>query len=133
MQLNILKTKFPKIKKIPGVGTKAVYIKNGELITNLKSKPLNSTKSLDFFDDGTNTYYVCKYTKGTGGSQDNQYEDVVLSAQGVRTIKEANLCEQNFVFLLDGDHYTDTKLKNLKKLISPEKNKNILVKTSRDI
>lgn len=61
------------VPKLPASGAKSIrFTPNGEL-TGVKS--IGTSKSADFLFDGI--YFTQKYTTESGGSQDNQYNDVV--------------------------------------------------------
>jgi hypothetical protein len=60
-------------KTLPQSGKNAIRFNDNGEITN--KKEINTTKSADFKIN--NTYITQKYTKDCGGSQDNQYNDVV--------------------------------------------------------
>lgn len=123
-------------KKLPNSGKKAIYLTNGKIFKGSDlSKKSKETKSIDFsWKTGKFIIYAThKYTgiDGSGGSQDNQYEDVQ------KFIKNAVDCnEENCVLLAicDGDYYKrrdsktddETKLKRLERLTD---NKTVFVKT----
>ena len=123
-------------EKLPNVGKKAIYLTNGKIFKGSDlSKKSKETKSIDFsWKTGKFIIYAThKYTgiDGSGGGQDNQYEDVQ------KFIKNAVDCnEKNCVFLAicDGDYYQrkdsqtgdETKLKRLERLTD---NKTVFVKT----
>jgi hypothetical protein len=132
--------KVNDFKKLPNGGKDAIYLTNGKIFKgsdlNKKSK---ETKSIDFtWKTGKFTIYAThKYTgiDGSGGSQDNQYEDVQ------KFIKNAVDCnEENCILLAicDGDYYKrrdsktddETKIKRLERLTD---NKTVFVKTIDDL
>lgn len=79
-------------------------------------------KTIDFMwsTRGKKIYVSHKYTKGSGGGQDNQYRDL---QEFIREANESNLRDTYFLAIADGDYYdrTDTnshttKLQHLKDL-----------------
>ena len=77
----------------PLTGNNSLFINDGK-ISNIKGK----SKSLDAIIN--NSYYATlKYTKDSGGSQDNQRADVVL------TLEEAKTCKESFAVIADGAYW----------------------------
>ena len=124
------------IEQIPGISefeqlaTNAVRIVGGNIMSDRKMKEQGGSskcKSLDFKwkYEGLIFYASHKYTKESGGSQDNQYKDLH------NFIKEANDIArpaQVFVALADGAYYNTknstrgmTKLESLKREANPQK------------
>lgn len=62
-----------KVKKMPQSGKNCIRFNNNGDICSIKTTA--ATKAVDFILDGR--YITQKYTRGTGGSQDNQFQDVV--------------------------------------------------------
>lgn len=88
-----------------------IFVVNGEM-TNKRAL---GVKSVDYsFVSKNITYYVTqKYTKGKGGSQDNQFHDVVSFLQNCKNNK---LTDTAFLAIVDGDYYTEEKIKTLQEL-----------------
>ena len=110
------------IEKLPATGDNAVRLLNGELIYG-NDRGAKATKSIDFNRNGE---LICaKVTTGAGGGQDNQYRDVrdFLKEAGEYDIKYGN---KKFTALVDGDYYTEEKLKTLNKF----ETKNIRITSS---
>ncbi|AXK51609.1 hypothetical protein [Spiroplasma alleghenense] len=74
------------------------------------------SKSMDFkfnYKDLKTDFYVFhKYTKESGGAQDNQKNDVIFSMQSA---KSPYPCEKNFVvfYICDGEYYDEQKMNEL--------------------
>lgn len=88
-----------------------IFVVNGEIV----NKRALGVKSVDYsFVSKNITYYVTqKYTKGKGGSQDNQFHDVVSFLQNCKNNK---LTDTAFLAIVDGDYYTEEKIKTLQEL-----------------
>ncbi len=88
-----------------------IFVVNGEIV----NKRALGVKSMDYsFVSKNITYYVTqKYTKGKGGSQDNQFHDVVSFLQNCKNNK---LTDTAFLAIVDGDYYTEEKIKTLQEL-----------------
>ena len=99
-------------KKLPTSGNGAYFItSDGVICKGMENPP---TKSLDFFWKfaGFEWYITHKYTKASGGSQDNQFNDVkntinLWQKGGARK-------NQILVAIVDGDYYTDNKFAELR-------------------
>lgn len=94
-----------QFKKLPASGKNAKYVTTG----GVSSKNSDDTKSIDFeMKVGEYIVYAtCKYTKGEGGAQDNQYADVkkyvdIASATYRRNTKKPN---EKFIAIVDGGYY----------------------------
>ena len=111
LQISYLSNRGIHIEKLPATGDNAVRLLNGELIYG-NDRGAKATKSIDFNRNGE---LICaKVTTGAGGGQDNQYRDVrdFLKEAGEYDIKYGN---KKFTALVDGDYYTEEKLKTLNK------------------
>jgi hypothetical protein len=86
-------------------GNDAMYLINGKLFSgeNLKNKA-KEIKSIDFsWNTGIYIFYAShKYTKNSGGAQDNQYIDI---QNFIRNTRDSN--EKNTIFfaICDGEYY----------------------------
>jgi len=122
LQKDFLSKRNIHIEKLNAGGSKASRLMNGEFITG-NDRGGKATKSIDFkYED---EYIFAKVTTGQGGGQDNQYRDVR------DFLKEANeydikYGDKKFTALVDGDYYTEEKLKTLKKF----ETKNIRITSS---
>lgn len=110
------------VEKLTAGGKKAIRLMNGELITG-NDRGSKATKSMDFIYN--DELIFAKVTFGAGGGQDNQYRDVL------DFLKEANKYDnkygnRKFTALVDGDYYTEEKLKSLNQF----KTKNIRITNS---
>lgn len=74
-QLEFLKRTIPDIKKLSNI----IYIENTGKLTNRKTE--NTTKSIDFISEKEKTLYVAKHINENGGSQDNQFHDMIQFAK----------------------------------------------------
>lgn len=97
---------------LPANGKNALYIIDGKL-GNENEIIKGSSKSIDFYwcYNGYNCYAAHKYTDIDGGSQDNQYADLMNFLKNASLSKE----EKNIFFAIgDGDYYQrkHTKTKN---------------------
>ncbi len=66
-----------------------------------------TAKTIDFewISNGRKIYASHKYTKQSGGAQDNQYKDLQLF---IREANESNLKDTYFLAIADGDYYLTT-------------------------
>ena len=108
---NLLKENTPYLKEIYNLsvgGKDALYLQNGQVINKQEKSRENTTKSIDFHivlnvkGIDYNIYVMHKYTKEAGGSQDNQYHDVVDWSKQTIGVKEENIY---FIAILDGNYY----------------------------
>lgn len=110
-------------EQLPSGGNEALYVVNGKIVKGKDKDDQITGKSIDFkweytFNEKTLTFYAThKYTKNSGGSQDNQYKDV----QEFHT-ESRNCINENILLLsiTDGPYYllkeTSVKKQNLTKL-----------------
>jgi hypothetical protein len=91
-------------KKLSASGKDAIYIVKGNLlkIHNLPERQMH--KSIDFDIETINNKHIYashKYTKDSGGSQDNQYNDML------NFVKNANesRTKEYFFAIIDGEYY----------------------------
>ena len=95
-------------KELVNHGDSALYISNGVILSGLDTKNQKLNKSIDFtwsylFNDQELFFYAThKHTVGSGGSQDNQFEDVCNFLNEAR-----NATDENIVLLsiTDGPYY----------------------------
>lgn len=101
-------------------GQNALYVVNGEIVSGKQKHNQKTGKSIDFvweyiFNDKKMLFYSTnKYTKTSGGSQDNQYKDV----QEFHTEAKQSIDENiYFLSITDGPYYLlkETSLKDLNK------------------
>lgn len=96
----------------------------GNLIKGNSS--MKNTKSVDysFIYKGNEVLATQKFTRGKGGSQDNQCRDVIdfLKHGSIRNGKE------HFMAILDGDYYSENKMKELRDMF--KENKNIIISSA---
>lgn len=105
-------SKFVDIEKLKSAGKDCIYIVEGEIY---KGKPscVSDQKSVDaiVFKGGVEWYCTLKYTADTGGSQDNQKNNVI------NFVKNAG--GHHVACILDGDYYQqEAKKKELQQYIS---------------
>lgn len=85
-----------------------LFVVNGEITNN---RPITG-KSIDYScttNKGRQVYFTQKYTKGNGGAQDNQFQDVVNFLSNTVGNDECI-----FVALVNGSYYTEAKMNILK-------------------
>lgn len=116
--LDYLKQKNYKIVKMAGNGKGSLYLCNGNILTK---KTNNSTKSFDFklTNDNSLTYITHKYINESGGSQDNQFNDIKLFLMeankfAISSNNQLFPSKINFMAIVDGDYFTKNKLNILK-------------------
>ncbi|MCL2844069.1 MAG: hypothetical protein FWE23_01250 [Chitinivibrionia bacterium] len=109
---------------LPQGGKKALYLVNGKLLDgNVLDKASKDTKSIDFaWKVGDYLFFAShKYTKDSGGAQDNQYADI---QEFLRHARDNNYKKHIFLAICDGKYYlqkdaqtgSETKIERLKKL-----------------
>ena len=117
------------IKNISGVknfkkySNNEMYIVNGGLVLKSKLDTMTpSCKSIDFYWEFNNKkiYAYHKYTKDSGGHQDNQYEDLkkfidVCNSSSMRNVRFLAIADGAFYNTQNGKANT-TKIKRLKDL-----------------
>lgn len=100
-----------QVKHLPNTGIS--FTKDGELCSHPAA---GNSKTVDFIKDGV--YITQKYTRGQGGSQDNQYRDVIqFLTYGSKNYKVAAY--------VDGSYYTPAKQRELEKMF--EHNPNVQI------
>lgn len=118
LQLELLQKVNINCNNLPTSGKNTFYLNNGKLT---KKKSIDSTKSLDFYDEKEKTFYYAKYTNENGGAQDNQYNDVKKFIKEASKYCNLNNDNYKFVLLIDGNYYTKRKIKCLTKFITNKK------------
>ncbi|MCL2040158.1 MAG: hypothetical protein FWG85_06990 [Bacteroidetes bacterium] len=105
-------------------GKNAVYIENGKLFTGIDLiNKAKEVKSIDFsWNVGKIKFYAShKYTKDSGGAQDNQYLDI---QNFLKNARDNNSKDTIFLAICDGKYYQkkdsqtndETKILRLKRL-----------------
>ena len=89
IQLTEIEKAGNKVEKLPN---NRLYINNGEL-----SSKKDRIKSIDAIIN--DTYCSLKYTKDSGGAQDNQRDDIY------NTLDAAKDCIENFAAIVDGEYW----------------------------
>lgn len=105
---------FKDFKILPKNSTKSLYIANGLIIDKNNLSTNNHTKSIDFQWKYLkfNIYATHKYTKESGGAQDNQYKDIISFLEHA---KQHTKGENLFVAICDGEYYLkNNRLNDLK-------------------
>ncbi|MDR2581219.1 MAG: hypothetical protein LBC85_09540 [Fibromonadaceae bacterium] len=119
--------RLPNVKNfetLPQGSDKAKYLTNGKLFSGkLLNNASKNTKSIDFtWEVGNYLFYAShKYTKDSGGAQDNQYLDIQNFLIHAR---DNNYSKYIFLAICDGEYYlqkdsqtnSKTKIERLKKL-----------------
>lgn len=103
------------VKTLPQQGKNCIrFREDGEICS---TKTSGTTKSADFFIGST--YITQKYTRSSGGAQDNQYADVVdFLTKGSK--------KQKVAAIVDGSYWDNGKRLELKKYFSNNPNVKIL-------
>ena len=102
-------------KTLPQSGKNCVRFNNNGDICSTKSA--NTSKSADFLIG--NVYITQKYTRSTGGAQDNQYADVVdFLSKGSK--------KHNVAAIIDGSYWDNSKRQELKIFFSDNNNVQVL-------
>lgn len=105
IQLKLLHDKYPNIKKLSTSGKNSYFLSDGDICNGpRKCSVKSSTKTLDFFDPDTSTYFYAKYIKESGGAQDNQICDAENFLREAITFTNKNGEDINFCLVIDGDY-----------------------------
>lgn len=103
-----LAEKILRVKHLPNNAIS--FSENGDIC---EACAATNSKSVDFIKD--NVYITQKYTRGKGGSQDNQYRDVIqFLTYGSKKHKVAAY--------VDGSYYTEQKRSELKSIFAGNPN-----------
>lgn len=120
---------FKNVDLLPKRGNSSLYITNGIIINGKELTTKEKTKSIDFYFEykDYSVYATHKYTKESGGSQDNQFNDVKYFLENaIKNTVKNNI----FVAIVDGEYYTEKKADNTTKkdeLLLKTKNTNCIV------
>ena len=111
----LLVAELLKTKVLPQQGKNCIrFDEDGNICS---TKGTTTTKAADFYIN--NTYITQKYTRSTGGAQDNQYNDVVdFLIKGSKKHKVAAI--------VDGSYWDDLKRKELRDYFELNPNVQIL-------
>ncbi len=116
---------LPGVKKFNHLGNAELFVLRGGVLSRDEYKKSGATtkaKTIDFcWLVGKKTVYAShKYTRSSGGAQDNQYADL---QEFIREANESNLPNTYFLAIADGDYYKTndstagvSKLNRLKRL-----------------
>ena len=96
LQFIFLQDMFPGIVK-----SHSIYITPTEIISK---KTKVSTKSMDFYDANSNSYFYAKYIKSEGGAQDNQYADLLQFISISKQLLKSG-CEYKFYVVISGEYF----------------------------
>jgi hypothetical protein len=114
-----------KVQKLPNKGPNSLYVIKGVVKNNLSKSKRKQQKSIDFEITLTNlTIYIAhKYTGLSGGSQDNQKNDLSGFISHANKNKDSNI---KFLAIADGPYYKNannstSELDLLKKNANKEK------------
>ncbi|MGU8989179.1 hypothetical protein ACV3V0_15910 [Clostridium perfringens] len=94
---------------LPANGAESVFVVNGNLIKKKDLTAETDVKSIDFYWEYTykgkilKFYATHKYTRGDGGAQYNQYDDVLKFLKHALPCTSENIC---FFAITDGPYYT---------------------------
>ncbi|WP_284928804.1 hypothetical protein [Candidatus Phytoplasma sp. AldY-WA1] len=115
---------------------KNIFIKKQEIVQKKEINQYISSKgkSIDFsfkYKDLEIIFYVFhKYTKESGGSQDNQKNDVKISIEESKTDTQKYNKNIMVLFICDGDYYDKNKIQELKKVTTQQ---NLKVLSSNEL
>jgi len=123
---------------LPSGGNNAVYVENGKLFSGADLvNQAKEAKSIDFsWTIGNIRFYAShKYTKDSGGAQDNQYLDM---QNFLKNTRDCNIKNTVFLAICDGKYYQakdsktgdNTKIERLQRLTD---NKTSFVLTVNDL
>lgn len=89
---------------LPKNGEKSKYLANGVLLTKEELTTDNHTKSIDFYWEYKDYkfYATHKYTKESGGAQDNQYDDVKKFLSHAKQYTKKGVF---FIAICNGNYY----------------------------
>lgn len=113
-----------EFKELSVGGKDALYVLDGKVINGEKKKEVKDKtipKSIDFYwnyqfsGKKIEFYATHKYTKISGGSQDNQYRDVQNFLAEAKSCDNINIC---FVSITDGPYYllSEPTASNMRKI-----------------
>lgn len=97
-------------------GIESIYLTNGQIVKESDLSTRNHTKSIDFKWEykGFTIYATHKYTKDSGGAQDNQYKDVISFLEHAKQNINNKIL---FVAICDGKYYVGKRSDELRKSI----------------
>tara|TARA_R110000823_G_scaffold307998_2_gene431414 strand:- start:48 stop:779 length:732 start_codon:yes stop_codon:yes gene_type:complete len=111
---------------------------DADLVRDKKKKDLKGkkTKSIDFrvqHPSGDEELIYAKDTRGAGGGQDNQCEDVrCFLREASKFLAKNPHCISNFTALVDGDYYGESVTKELREIMPNNLKNRIRVVRSND-
>lgn len=110
-----------QFQKLKANGPDALYLNaEGRLVTGRSlGRAPKPSKSIDFqWRTGQITCYAAqKYTKEVGGNQDNQFNELERLLQDFQNCRSDRIA---FFVLVDGPYYTDTRIRQLRRLVRTE-------------
>lgn len=131
--------KIPLVKKFTQLSHGALQLISGAVMSKKDAKKIGATaqaKTIDFtwISCGFTIYASHKYTKSSGGAQDNQYKDL---KDFISEANHSNLSKTIFLAIADGSYYSSkdsesggTKLQRLKDLAN---RRNVFALTSEEL
>lgn len=98
---------LPGVKNFKQLGHGDMFVLRGGVLSHEEYKKSGATtkaKTIDFSwsINGKNIYASHKYTRASGGAQDNQYADL---QEFIREANDSNLANTYFLAIADGDYY----------------------------
>lgn len=122
--LNWLKN-YPELEDVAKPYNPELVLKDGVILARNGKKDPNTSKSIDVIFKIGKTCFVgtMKYTKNSGGAQDNQFNDVCNFLHHGIGLKDVKV-----IALVDGEYYTSDKIEQLKSI-----NKDAIVMRISDI
>ena len=103
------------VEVLPQAGKDALYVEGGKIVQVPKEEKRKPSKALDFrwTYNGTIFYAMHKYTKESGGDQDNQFKEMEeLLGNFYRATNPSNV----LVVIVDGPYYTEKKIEELRNI-----------------
>jgi hypothetical protein len=134
-QIECIQQKYPDAFKMnSNIGGTCFTNYNLHKISKECPRTSSSTKTFDLYIPSQKRYGVLKYTKTSGGAQDNQCNDVKqFIYQAVGYLNEKTKSKRTFIFYLDGDYYTEKKITELNQMIPEHFKEKIIITNCESI
>ena len=102
-----------EVTTLPKSGKNALYVTSDGVITEINEGETPPSKSLDFMweKNGITFYAMHKYTEQSGGSQDNQFNEMVKTLQNF--LRATNRTKR-LIVIVDGPYYNSQRMSKLK-------------------
>ena len=104
-----------EVTTLPKSGKNALYVTSDGVITKINEGETPPSKSLDFMweKNGIIFYAMHKYTEQSGGSQDNQFNEMKKTLQN---FQRASNPTKRLIIIVDGPYYNDRRMRELENL-----------------